>query len=249
MGSETEEWLRTSIKALRTRAEKAEAEVLRLEEANSDLAAESYGNLELYEDAQAQVVALAEALASTIETARLAVKAEQSLAGHIEGVTERLDAERAVIDAASAALSNTAQTAACHDRRVLERAAELIERYSINNSANGPELTPRHDGDVFGIFYATAIRALADRDGRAGDDGHRTFAQTMQPGWKPPGWEHGIGTRLTKVKGSNWTGPVVGFYRGSLTEFGYAVESENEPGNVQIYPVQAFAIADREDGG
>jgi hypothetical protein len=91
--------------------------------------------------------------------------------------------------------------------------------------------------------------ALADTSQAAADHERRVLERAMQPGWKPPGWEHGIGTRLTKVKGSNWTGPVVGFYRASLTEFGCAVESENEPGNVQIYPAPAFALAAKEGEG
>jgi len=50
-----------------------------------------------------------------------------------------------------------------------------------------------------------------------------------------------IGDRVTKTKGSKWTGRVVGFYSTDLTPEGYAVESENEPGSVQIYPAAAIA--------
>lgn len=50
-----------------------------------------------------------------------------------------------------------------------------------------------------------------------------------------------LGDRVTKTKGSSWTGHVVGFYSTSLTKVGYAVESENEPGSVQIYPEGALA--------
>lgn len=49
-----------------------------------------------------------------------------------------------------------------------------------------------------------------------------------------------LGDRLTKVSGASWTGHVVGFYRSTLTEIGYAIESENEPGSVQIYPEKAL---------
>lgn len=52
-----------------------------------------------------------------------------------------------------------------------------------------------------------------------------------------------IGDRVTKTKGSSWTGHVVGFYSTSLTPVGYAVESENEPGSVQIYPEAALTAA------
>lgn len=52
-------------------------------------------------------------------------------------------------------------------------------------------------------------------------------------------------SRVTKTKGSSWTGRVVGFYSTTLTPIGYAVESENEPGSVQIYPEAALEAAGR----
>jgi len=52
-----------------------------------------------------------------------------------------------------------------------------------------------------------------------------------------------IGDRVTKIKGSAWTGRVVGTYSTTLTPEGYAVESENEPGSVQIYPAAALRQA------
>ena len=48
------------------------------------------------------------------------------------------------------------------------------------------------------------------------------------------------GDRVTKIEGSKWTGNVVGFYSTKLTPLGYAVESENEQGSVQIYPESAL---------
>lgn len=48
------------------------------------------------------------------------------------------------------------------------------------------------------------------------------------------------GTRVRKVKGSSWQGRIVGFYSTQLTPEGYAVESEREPGSVQIYPRSAL---------
>lgn len=53
-------------------------------------------------------------------------------------------------------------------------------------------------------------------------------------------WTFRLGDRVTKTKGSSWTGLVVGFYSTTLTPEGYAVESENERGSVQIYPVGAL---------
>lgn len=53
-----------------------------------------------------------------------------------------------------------------------------------------------------------------------------------------------LGQRVTKIKGSSWTGPVVGFYSTTLTPIGYAVESEKETGSVHIYPEAALHFAD-----
>lgn len=50
--------------------------------------------------------------------------------------------------------------------------------------------------------------------------------------------------RVTKTKGSSWTGEVVGYYSTSLTPKGVCVESENEPGSVQIYPAKAVRRLD-----
>ncbi len=52
-----------------------------------------------------------------------------------------------------------------------------------------------------------------------------------------------VGQRVTKTKGSSWTGKIVGVYTSSLTDTGYCVESENEPGSVQIYPEAALTAA------
>lgn len=46
----------------------------------------------------------------------------------------------------------------------------------------------------------------------------------------------GLGDRVQKTKGSSWHGRIVGFYSTELTPIGYCVESEREPGSVQIYP-------------
>lgn len=56
-----------------------------------------------------------------------------------------------------------------------------------------------------------------------------------------------LGTRVTKIKGSSWTGRVVGYYSTKLTPDGVCVESETETGSVQIYPTKAMrAMGDDE---
>jgi len=53
-------------------------------------------------------------------------------------------------------------------------------------------------------------------------------------------WKPERGDRVRKKRGSSWQGRVVGFYSTSLTPYGVCVESEREPGSVQIYPVEAL---------
>jgi len=55
----------------------------------------------------------------------------------------------------------------------------------------------------------------------------------------PLGW-YRLGTRLRKKSGSSWQGRVVGYYSTNLTPVGYCIESEREPGSVQIYPASAL---------
>lgn len=44
-----------------------------------------------------------------------------------------------------------------------------------------------------------------------------------------------LGTRVRKIRGASWQGRVVGYYSTTLTDVGYCIESEREPGSVQIY--------------
>lgn len=68
------------------------------------------------------------------------------------------------------------------------------------------------------------------------------MAETLLHGWRPEGWRWAMGARVRKIKGSSWQGYVVGFYRTSLTPEGYCVESEREPGSVQLYPAAALQL-------
>ena len=49
-----------------------------------------------------------------------------------------------------------------------------------------------------------------------------------------------LGDRVKKRHGASWQGRIVGLYSTKLTRIGYAVESEREPGSVQIYPEAAL---------
>jgi len=66
-------------------------------------------------------------------------------------------------------------------------------------------------------------------------------------GW-PKAPKFKFGERVTKTKGSSWTGLVCGFYSTALTLNGYCVESENEPGSVQLYPVAALSATPKREG-
>lgn len=55
-----------------------------------------------------------------------------------------------------------------------------------------------------------------------------------------------IGTRMRKKSGSSWQGRVVGYYSTSLTPVGYCIESEREPGSVQIYPAGVLELVPDE---
>lgn len=51
-----------------------------------------------------------------------------------------------------------------------------------------------------------------------------------------------LGDMVRKVKGSQWTGRIVGRYSTKLTPVGWAVESSTERGSVQIYPEAALEL-------
>ena len=52
----------------------------------------------------------------------------------------------------------------------------------------------------------------------------------------------GIGTKVRKIKGSEWEGYIVGTYSTALTPEGYCVESSTHKGSVQIYPKSALEL-------
>lgn len=76
-------------------------------------------------------------------------------------------------------------------------------------------------------------------------DGHRWFGDFAQ-WWPVEDFElvhepkFSLGDSVRKIKGSSWSGKVVGTYSTSLTPEGYAVESSTETGSVQIYPAAAL---------
>ncbi len=53
--------------------------------------------------------------------------------------------------------------AAAAIRVVREEAATLIEKYNIAHGGDEPQLVLRKDGDLFGLAYAAALRALGEK--------------------------------------------------------------------------------------
>jgi dihydrofolate reductase (trimethoprim resistance protein) len=112
---------------------------------------------------------------------------------------------------------------------------EECETYFENRSGADHDETGFVPNEEMRILVSVrdAIRALsapdhADASKVEGDEVERKFQ---------------LGDRVTKNKGSSWTGRVVGFYSTELTPTGYAVESETEIGSVQIYPEAALCFA------
>lgn len=53
-----------------------------------------------------------------------------------------------------------------------------------------------------------------------------------------------IGDKVKKIKGSEWTGTIVGTYSTELTPAGFCVESDAHKGSVQIYPEAALQVVE-----
>lgn len=100
---------------------------------------------------------------------------------------------------------------------------------------------------------ATADRLARRMGGRfVPNDDHTVDMPDMiraDPADEEPARRFTHGQRVSKTKGSKWTGRVVGFYSTALTPIGYAVESETETGSVQIYPEAALAAAQDQGEG
>jgi hypothetical protein len=103
------------------------------------------------------------------------------------------------------------------------------------------------------LWNEDSVRA-AGRDRRidwsdAGPADHAKFTSLARAALTAIEAAHGpfkLGDRVRKTKGSSWQGRIVGTYSTTLTPVGYAVESEREPGSVQIYPVSALEPAQED---
>lgn len=128
-----------------------------------------------------------------------------------------------------------------------------IRDITINCSVNGPntpametawlptpaEIVAIEDGaPIILRLFGRGHPPVMMRTGDAPDgEGIRTPARMTLPGAR-----FRLEDRVRKLRGSSWQGLVVGFYSTRLTPIGYAVESEREPGSVQIYPESALEL-------
>lgn len=115
-----------------------------------------------------------------------------------------------------------------------EAAARIYQRFRDHDYAKWIMEGANASGDGDSVIQAFASHREA-AEARAREEG----AKAMR--W-PDQWP--LGTRVRKRKGSSWQGRVVGYYSTHLTPRGYAVESEREPGSVQIYPKAALEVID-----
>jgi hypothetical protein len=121
------------------------------------------------------------------------------------------------------------------DSRLYERTAPLVDLLP-------PEHRPMPRagaGSNHWENWVLAVRRLKAAERRA-EAAEARLAQAERVPAVTEGRKFSLGDRVTKTKGSRWTGHVVGFYSTELTPVGYAVESETETGSVQIYPEAAL---------
>ena len=104
---------------------------------------------------------------------------------------------------------------------------------------SGAYMYVRTDVDDQGYFDVDGVR-LASKPCR----GRLLYRIRVKPkvrtGQEPIMTKFERGDRVKKKKGAAWHGVVCGEYSTALTPEGYAVESEREPGSVQIYPAGAL---------
>lgn len=122
-----------------------------------------------------------------------------------------------------------------------------------------PDELSVHEG-AWAIVYGTNAKPIGWIDAHA-TFAHRVYRSrvvTPSPTLEPSdaeverSWPEGpfkFGDRVWKSKGSSWHGRVCGWYSTSLTPLGYNVESDREPGSVQIYPAAALIASRQQTSG
>lgn len=115
-------------------------------------------------------------------------------------------------------------------------ASEMMSGMTSNRHITGWRQPTDKQGNELVPLYATPVSSPVSAE--------------VTEAWWPEG-PFKFGDRVEKPKGSSWHGKVCGWYTTSLTPLGYCVESEREPGSVQLYPVAALKASingGRENG-
>lgn len=138
---------------------------------------------------------------------------------------------------------------------VIRHTLEFAAREGVHNQSKGgdanagaardankpiPDTSPGVTAGA--IEAATRIRNLFAQlsEARREGDLYRRAYGCLSCGEKVRDCRFELGQHVRKKSGSSWQGRIVGFYSTTLTPIGYAVESEREPGSVQIYPESAL---------
>lgn len=202
-----------------------------------------------------EVEAAAKAFIGAIDPEEVYIGDDHSLASvMIDGRVDLSAAITAAIEAAASARADVPVVKPLKWRAA--RVSDKWERYEAETMFGTYEALEWSDG-TYGVSIPVAdgpakeFRAQTIKAAKAAaqaDYDARILSALAHPAL--PGGKFALGDRVTKVRGSSWTGRVVGFYSTTLTPIGYNIESENEPGSVQLYPETALVVpASPEQGG
>ena len=138
----------------------------------------------------------------------------------------------------------------------LRKRAEEDQKCADNSAATAALLQPEYEKwerreapcNIYTVRLAIDHQKSAKRDADYAADLRAAADLIDQQAAEIAGYRNDLvswplGTRVRKRSDSSWQGRVVGFYATSLTPVGYCVESEREPGSVQIYPEAALELA------
>lgn len=209
-----------------------------------------HGTAELVERAPAIIAALraeAEPVADAIEAETMRYMRELAQGMGYESTLEALEDLERFREAEPVADDGYLDAVILEVVEEAQQACRYLGKHNSDAAKEGPYLDGFQDAcDLLGTtpIVAEHVQRHRDRIIAAVRKHPPTFDQGRRAGIEEAA-KFQLGDRVTKTKGSSWTGLVVGFYSTSLTPIGYAVESENEPGSVQIYPESALTTKEQ----
>ena len=163
------------------------------------------------------------------------------------------------VEGLAQALRNLAEGAEQEDRTILYKAAAALRRSTETDKPGVREAALEEAAKVAEACDTLGLHSFKDHEltstGIAARDKVRQIAAAIRAlsasplTEEQPAAKFKRGDRVQKIKGSAWRGHVVGTYSTGLTPEGYNVESENEPGSVQLYPAAALETLPRSTTG